>query len=124
MTTPVRGLGTPPERYMALAESVTARLLAEHPELDERYGERGRAFGVHDTAYQIAWIVNAVELDAPQRLRTDMVWLRDVLAARHFPIPVLRRNFELAIAICADEGLAGREDLHRIATPVLHELRE
>lgn len=119
-----RGLGAPPERYLPAAELVTTRLLAEYPELGERYGQRGRAFGIHDTAYQIAWIVNAVELQSPERLRRDVLWLRDILRARHFPMDVFRRNFELSITACHEAGFATREQLHDIATPLLDALTE
>ena len=119
-----RGLGAPPERYVPAAEMVTTRLLAEYPELEERYGERGRAFGIHDTAYQIAWIVNAVELQSPERLSRDVLWLREILRARNFPMNVFRRNFELSISACRETGLATPAELDEIATPVLESLTE
>jgi|1185.fasta_scaffold110629_2 hypothetical protein len=121
MTENVRGLGAPPERYLAAAELVTARLIVEYPDLLDRYGDRGRAFGVHDTAYQLAWIVAAVELGSAARLRRDMVWLRDLLKARDFPMDVFHRNFELAVEACAEAGFAGRDEL-RLIDPVTAEL--
>ena len=122
MSGDVRGLGHPPERYAAAAEVVTARLYLEYPELLERYGDRGRRFGVHDTTYQIGWIVSAVEQQSASPLRREMVWLRDVLRSRQFPMDVLRRNFELAIEVCLETGLATHDQIKSIVRPVVDEL--
>jgi hypothetical protein len=118
----VRGLGAPPDTYLKPAELVTARLMAEYPELEQRYGDRGRAFGVHDTAYQLAWIVGAVELRTADRLRRDMLWLRDLLKARGFPMDVFRRNFELSVEVCEEARLVESDQLHALVDPLLEEL--
>ena len=118
----VRGLSAPRERYIAAAESVTDTLLAEYPEILERYGERARAYGVHDSAYLIGWIVNAVEIYGAETLRRDVLWLRGVLAARGFPLGPFVRNFELVVAAASASGFASPADVERVTRDLLVEL--
>jgi hypothetical protein len=122
LTDRVRGLASPPAAYLPAATQVTEQLMSEFPELESRYGARGREFGIHDTAYQIAWIVSAVELDSPEVLRRNILWLRDLLAARDFPLEPFRRNLELALEACRAHGLVPDENLRRVADPILDEL--
>ncbi|HVM31020.1 MAG TPA: hypothetical protein VM305_09685 [Candidatus Limnocylindrales bacterium] len=123
MSDPGRGLAGPPWQYLPAAAEVTDQLLAEHPELKARYGQRGRDYGVHDTAFQIAWVATAIELDSPEVLRSNVIWLRDLLLARGFPLEPFRRNLELVIQACRDHQIAAEEDLQRIAEPVLREIQ-
>ena len=122
MSDSVRGVSAPPDRYVPAATRVTDRLLAEFPELVDRYGDRARAFGIHDTAYQIAWIVNAVELDAPGLLRRDVLWLRDLLVARGFPLEPFRRNLLLAADASVEAGFADGGAVRRMTAPLMDEL--
>ena len=118
----VRGLSAPRERYVAAAEAVTDTLLAEYPEILERYGERARTFGVHDSAYLIGWIVNAVEIYGGETLRRDVLWLRDLLVARGFPLGPFVRNFELVVAATSGSGFAPAADVERVTRDLLLEL--
>ena len=122
MTDRVRGLASAPWQYLPVAATVTEQLLAEFPELAARYGQRGRDYGVHDTAYQMGWIVSAIELDSPDILRSNVIWLRDLLAARGFPLEPFRRNLELTIEACKEHRIASEEDLRRVVQPMLTEL--
>lgn len=118
----VRGLSAPLERYLPAAESVTEAFLLEHPEILERYGERARTFGLHDSAYLVGWIVNAVEIYGAATLRRDVLWLRDLLVARGFPLGPFRRNLELVAAATADFGFASAADVERVTRDLLLEL--
>jgi hypothetical protein len=118
----VRGLSAPVERYLPAAESVTETLLAEYPEILERYGERARTFGVHDSAYLVGWVVNAVELYGAEPLRRDVLWLRDLLAARSFPLGPFRRNLELVSAATIEFGFASAAEVESVTRDLLLEL--
>ncbi len=84
-----------PSQWQELAEGVCASYYEEFPEQDARYGDRGRAFCVHDNAYLIAWLVEAIEVAGSDSFRTNVEWLCGVLHARGFPMDAFRRNLEL-----------------------------
>lgn len=92
-----------PGQFLALAEQVCRRYFAEFPDHVERYGERGEAFCAHDNAYLVAWLVQALELDARELFVSNVRWLRDVLLARNFPAAAFERNLELVAEVVSAE---------------------
>ncbi len=71
------------------------RCTSRFPDHDARYGARGRAFCAHDNAYLVAWLVDSLELAGLDSFGTNVEWLRDLLAARDFPMNGFWRNLEL-----------------------------
>ena len=104
---PPRG-GTPPPatatapdgttlELRPLAQEICARYRREFPDEEERYGEAGLEWCVHDNLHILNWAV----LDAAGSegvLDRQLGWLGRVLVARDFPLQRLQRN----VAIAAD----------------------
>jgi hypothetical protein len=107
---------------LAAAEEATVRFAVAHPEMDERYGERGRAYAVHDNAYLVAWVQNAVELKAPDTLRRNLRWLLDLLVAREFPRDWFLESLDIVTAVMLERGLLGEADAAGIVRPIIGEL--
>jgi hypothetical protein len=97
--------GQPPPRSVALADGtrldlealareVCARYAAEFPDEDERYGEAGRQWCVHDNQYLLEWAV--LERAGYVDLEEQVAWLARVLEARAFPLDRLARDLDIA----------------------------
>ena len=82
-----------------LARGVCARYRAEFPDEEERYGNAGQAWCVHDNQYILHWAL----LDARGLTTLDdqVAWLGRVLGARDFPLERLARNLDLAADVIA-----------------------
>jgi hypothetical protein len=85
----------------ALARAVCARYYAEFGDEDERYGEVGRAWCVHDNQHLLNWA--ALDVHGVVALEDQVAWLARVLEARGFPLYRLARNLELDAAVLRDE---------------------
>ena len=85
-----------------LAHAVCQRYRAEFPDEQERYGDAGQAWCVHDNQYILSWAF----LDALGwiELGAEVAWLAGVLAARDFPLDRLARNLELCAAVVEETG--------------------
>jgi hypothetical protein len=90
-----------PLRLRALAEEICRRYRAEFPDEQERYGNAGIAWCIHDNQHILNWAVLETRgfIDLEERL----AWLARVLEAREFPLPRLARNLELAAAVVRDD---------------------
>ncbi len=98
-----------------LAHETCRRYRAEFPDEEERYGDSGFAWCVHDTQYLLSWA--AAELTVGGVFEPQLRWLTGVLAARDFPLDRLERDLELAaVDLEQDHGDA--------ATPAAAKLRE
>ena len=93
----------------ALAGEVCARYRDEFPDEQQRYGDAGVAWCVHDNQYLLHWAI----LDA--RGATDLggqvAWLARVLAARDFPLERLARDLEIAAEVVAATGEGWAQDV-------------
>ena len=78
----------------ALAREICARYRAEYPDEQERYGDAGIAWCVHDNQHIVNWA--ALDLRDVTDLSQQLAWLARVLEARHFPLDRLVRDVELA----------------------------
>ena len=106
-----------PAPCLAAAEVATERFCAAHPELLERYGERGRAYTNHDFAYLFAWAVDAVAFGDPPLFTRNVTWLRDLLAARDLPAAWFVASVRLVREVAIDAGLLGEADAVRVIDP-------
>jgi len=110
--------GTPPPRtailtggdapidLVALAEEICGRYRDEFPDEQERYGDAGVAWCVHDNQHILGWAVGA--RNGYTDLNKQLDWLAGVLAARDFPVDRLARDLEIAAEVVR-ERLAGEE---------------
>ena len=117
MTTRPPG-GTPPPRtailsggeapidLVALAEEICRRYRHEFPDEQERYGDAGVAWCIHDNQHILGWAVGA--RNGYTDLNEQLGWLAGVLAARDFPVERLVRDLEIAADVVR-ERLDGAE---------------
>lgn len=68
-----------------LAELVTEMLFDRHPELDERYGEKGRQKCHDDTVYHLDYLEQAVRVDSKELFNNYLDWARTMLRERDIP---------------------------------------
>jgi methanogenic corrinoid protein MtbC1 len=72
----------------AVAEEVTDRFLARHPDWLTRYGERARTRGIEDARYHLSFLASAFETGTPATFVDYARWTAGVLEARG-----IRREF-------------------------------
>jgi hypothetical protein len=105
----------------ALARALTDALYADRPELQERYGDHGRARCEEDMRFNLEHLAPALALDRPQMFAGYARWLHELLVARNVEASDVERSLELmkevlaarldagqaeAVARCVDAGLA------------------
>ena len=93
----------------SLAKQVCARYRSEFPDEEERYGDAGQAWCVHDNQYILHWAI--LDAAGATALAYQIGWLARILAARSFPLDRLRRNLELAAAVVDETGAPWAADL-------------
>ena len=94
----------------SLAEEICRRYRAEFPDEQERYGDAGLAWCVHDNQYLLSWAALDAELE-DGHLARQVVWLAGLLDARGYPLASLRRDLEIAaeeVRALADGALSER----------------
>ena len=84
-----------------LAKEICRRYREEFPDEQERYGEAGNAWCVHDNLHILNWAF--LETAYGNVLDQQVRWLARVLAARAFPIERLARDLELAADVVRAE---------------------
>ena len=77
-----------------LAVEICRRYRTEFPDEQERYGDAGIAWCIHDNQHILNWAVT--QQNGLGGLYAQLEWLAGVLDARDFPIERLVRNLELA----------------------------
>jgi hypothetical protein len=115
--------GSLPAAAVAAGREISERFYVEVPEAMDRYGARGRAYSDHDGAYLAAWAMEATELGAPELFERNVLWLRDLLAARGFPAAWFTRSVELAGEVLAERGHLTQTSVDAVVSPLVRELR-
>lgn len=82
---------------LALAQEICSRYRAEFPDEQERYGDAGIAWCVHDNQHLLNWAV--AEQNGYGGFERQLSWLANVLEARDFPLDRLARDLEIAAAV-------------------------
>lgn len=106
--------GTPID-LEALAGRICERYRREFPDEEERYGEPGIKWCLHDNQYILAWAVQDAR-DGTVRLEEQTKWLGRILDSRDFPIARLVRNLEIAAeaALGSDQMGPLADDVSRL----------
>ena len=87
---------------LALAEEICRRYRTEFPDEQERYGDAGIAWCLHDNQHLLNWAVT--EANGLGGFESQLNWLADVLEARDFQLERLARDLEIAAEVVGDEG--------------------
>jgi hypothetical protein len=93
-----------PIELVPLAEEICRRYRDEFPDEEERYGDVGMAWCVHDNQHILNWAVGA--RNGYVELQRELAWLARVLEAREFPLDRLARNLDIAAAVASDLPIA------------------
>jgi hypothetical protein len=97
----------------ALAQQICARYRAEFPDEQQRYGDAGTAWCIHDNQHLLNWAVT--ELNGYGGFERQLAWLAGVLEARDFPLDRLARNLDIAAAV-AEQALEPDSSLSETLT--------
>jgi hypothetical protein len=92
-----------------LAKEVCRRYREEFPDEEDRYGDAGQAWCVHDNQYLLHWAL--LDVRGTTSLRDQVAWLARVLAARDFPLDRLARDLEICADVVAETGHDWAEDV-------------
>jgi hypothetical protein len=90
-----------PLDLVVLATAICRRYREEFPDEEQRYGEAGNAWCVHDNQHLLNWAVEAVNDESD--MKNDVAWLASVLESRGFPIERLARNLKIAGDVAVDQ---------------------
>jgi hypothetical protein len=90
-----------------LAAEVCARYEAEYPDEQQRYGEAGHLWCLHDNQHLLNWA--AWELGEHVVLREQVAWLAGVLAARDYPLDRLARDLDICAEVVSAQVDGGAE---------------
>jgi hypothetical protein len=85
----------------SLATVICERYRLEYPDEQERYGDAGIAWCVHDNQHILNWATGSVNGDID--IRPEIAWLAIVLHARDFPIDRLARDLDIAAAVVSEQ---------------------
>ena len=96
--------GGPTLDLRALAEEICTRYRAEFPDEEQRYGDAGVAWCVHDNQHLLNWAV--IESNGDGGFERKLAWLAGVLEARDFPLERLVRDLEIAAQVVGQAELA------------------
>jgi hypothetical protein len=91
-------------QLLPLAEEVCRRYREEFPDEEQRYGDAGIAWCVHDNQHLLNWAV--LELSGHADLAREVTWLAGVLQARDFPLDRLARNLEVGATVAQERVAA------------------
>jgi hypothetical protein len=89
----------------ALAQEICRRYRDEFPDEEERYGDAGMAWCVHDNQHLLNWAV--AESNGYGGFERQLTWLAGVLEARCFPLERLARDLDIAAAVLDELGKPG-----------------
>jgi hypothetical protein len=89
-----------PVELVPLAQEICRRYREEFPDEQERYGDAGMAWCVHDNQHILNWAVGA--RNGYVDLNRELAWLARVLEARDFPLDRLARNLDIAAEVAAE----------------------
>ena len=84
----------------ALAAEVGARYAAEYPDEQERYGEAGHLWCLHDNQHLLNWAV--LDILGYVVMDEQVAWLAKVLEAREFPLDRLAHDLDIAAVVVGE----------------------
>ena len=79
----------------ALADSITEAHFQQRPELEQRYGPKGRVRCREDNEHHLGYLAQAVSAEQPALFENYIVWARVLLDNLHVPASDLAHNLEL-----------------------------
>lgn len=78
----------------AIAEEMVSQQYQRHPELAQRYGERGRIKCLQDANHHLDYLVESLAVAQPPLFADYLAWARVMLSGRNIPVEDLLVNME------------------------------
>lgn len=91
----------------ALAEAITARHYELFPELEQRFGQAGRAKCLQDAHYHLSYLSEAISSSLPSLFADYVAWAKVMLESRGVPAADLVRNLEVFRQVLRERLPAG-----------------
>jgi hypothetical protein len=95
----------------AVAEEICSRYRSEFPDEQQRYGDAGHAWCLHDNQHILNWAVS--ECNGYGGFKRQLEWLAGVLEARDFPLDRLARDLEIAADVLKEAPGASERALSK-----------
>ncbi|MBW3593324.1 MAG: hypothetical protein KY396_06500 [Actinobacteria bacterium] len=122
--------GTPPPESITLAggerlflapiaHEAALRFRREFPDEEERYGDAGFAWCVHDTQYLLAWALTDAEIGG-RHFEKNLEWLTRLLDARGYPAERIARDLEIVADVLHELHPDAREALTTLRRGAVH----
>ncbi|HET9669600.1 MAG TPA: cobalamin-dependent protein [Casimicrobiaceae bacterium] len=89
-------------RRGAIAADVTARVFAQWPELDVRYGAAGRAKCTQDAEYHLTYLEQALALGSADLFADYVDWAQTMLSSRGLPESDLAKHLRILVGVVAE----------------------
>ena len=90
-----------------IAHEAALRFRREFPDEEERYGDAGFAWCVHDTQYLLAWALMDAEIGGGH-FEKNLRWLTRLLHARAYPTERVARDLEIAADVLEERHPGAR----------------
>ena len=97
-----------PLDLLPLAREICRRYRGEYPDEQERYGDAGNAWCVHDNQHILNWAAGS--LNGYVDLERELAWLARVLEARDFPLGRLAHNLDMGADVVREQVGGERGD--------------
>ncbi len=105
-----------------LARTIAEMHFQRHPELRERYGERGVAYCVKDAGYHLQYLEQALRFDNDQLFADYIRWARIMLETRRIPLADLVSNLGTVADVLAGQFPAIGDRVRRMIDTALQSL--
>lgn len=90
-------------RKEAFAETAIARYWQSSPELEARYGERGRRKCSEDVTYHLAYLANSIGTSCPELFADYLAWAKVVLEGVGIPGEDMAKSLEALSGVLQEE---------------------
>ena len=97
------------DRQAEIATAFVTREFARHPELAERYGQRGRAKSLQDAGFHLSFLAQALALNNQSMFIDYVAWAKVVLSQRKVPASDLEFHLQCLAEVLQEQlpGLPG-----------------
>lgn len=87
----------------SLADAIVERHYHTRPEIEARYGQRGRKKCREDAAYHLTYLAQALAASRPALFGDYVAWAKVMLAARGIPARDLAENLQITIDVLQEQ---------------------
>ena len=99
------------ERKGELAVKITDLHFKSHPELDKKYGDKGREKCREDAIYHLNYLIEALQVESQELFNHYLEWAYNMLDARNIPIDDLEHNIRSIKDVISGEFSANSADM-------------